>query len=81
MSPPAEELLGKGLTQGQSGKGGAGGSRSRPRPTSPSQPAKRAAEDEIQEVAVPMLETEPGQQQGGEPEKQLDQQQQQGYTS
>ena len=42
---------------------------------------KGAAENEIQEVAVPMLETEPGQQQGGEPEKQLDQQQQQGYTS
>ena len=47
----------------------------------PSRPAKRAAKDEIQKVAVPMLETEPGQQQGGEPEKQLDQQQQQGYTS
>ena len=79
MSPPTEELLGKGLTQGQSGKGGAGGSR--PRPTSPSRPAKRAAENEIQEVAVPMLETEPGKQQGGEPEKQLDHQQQQGNTS
>ena len=92
MSPPAEELLGKGLTQGQSGKGG-GGSRetpsrsapppsSRPRPTSPSLPAKksrpvpapRAAEDdEIQEVAVPTVKTEPvqlNQQHGGEQDQQ-----------
>ena len=92
MSPPAEELLGKGLTQGQSGKGG-GGSRetpsrsapppsSRPRPTSPSLPAKKARpvpspctaeDDEIQEVAVPTVKTEPvqqNQQHGGEPEQQ-----------
>ena len=88
----AEELQVKGLTQGQSGKGG-GGSRetpsrsapppsSRPRPTSPSLPAKksrpvpapRAAEDdEIQEVAVPTVKTEPvqlNQQHGGEQDQQ-----------
>ena len=87
----AEELRVKGLTQGQSGKGG--GSRettirnapppsSRPRPTSPSLPAKkarpvpapRAAEDdEIQEVAVPTVKTEPvqlNQQHGGEQDQQ-----------
>ena len=71
MSPPSEEL-----TQGKSGKGGAGGSP--PRPLSPTRPAKRAAEDEIEDVAVPKLQTEPEEQQGGEQEQQLDQQQQQG---
>jgi len=87
----AEELQVKGLTQGQSGKGG--GSRetssksapppsSGPRPSSPSLPAKKARpvpaplaaeDDEILEVAVPTVKTEPvhlNQQHGGEPEQQ-----------
>ena len=80
----AEELRVKGLTQGQSGKGG--GSRettirnapppsSRPRPTSPSLPAKKARpapcaaeDDKIQEVKIEPVQL--NQQHDGEPEQQ-----------
>ena len=81
----AEELQVKGLTQGQSGKGG-GGSRetpsrsvpppsSRPRPTSPSLPAKKArpAPCAAEDDKIQEVKIEPvqlNQQHGGEPEQQ-----------